>query len=263
MEPTKSAREIERFLACSARAPRTLLLLDYDGTLAPFRLERDRAVPYPGVRELLAKLLAAPWPRVAVVSGRPADEVARLLDLSPRPEIFGGHGSERLLPDGRRERAAIAPSVAAALDAAAAALSAAGLSERTERKAASVAVHFRGLDGPHRAQAEAVAERELGAAAAAGGTELLPFAEGLELRAEGVHKGRAVAALVAEMPPGSAVAYLGDDRTDEDAFAALPPDGLGLLVAERPRPSRATAWLRPPGELLGFLDRLLAREEGR
>ncbi|HSM51613.1 MAG TPA: trehalose-phosphatase, partial [Thermoanaerobaculia bacterium] len=96
-----------------------------------------------------------------------------------------------------------------------------------------------------------------------GGAELLPFAEGLELRADGIHKGRAVAALLAEMPPGCAVAYLGDDRTDEDAFAALPPGGLGLLVAERPRPTRATAWLRPPGELLGFLDRLLEREEGR
>lgn len=263
MEPTKSAAEIARFLARSARAPQTLLLLDYDGTLAPFRLERDRAVPYPGVRERLERLLEAPWLRVAVVSGRPADEVVRLLDLSPRPEIFGGHGSERLSPEGRRERAEIPTAVEAAFDRAAAALAAAGLAGRIERKAASVAVHFRGLGGPQREAVVALAGRELEAAAAAGGSELLPFAEGLELRAGGVHKGRAVAALLAEALPGSAVVYLGDDRTDEDAFAALPPGGLGLLVAERPRPSRATAWLRPPDELLDFLDRLLAREEGR
>ncbi|MCL4837150.1 MAG: trehalose-phosphatase [Thermoanaerobaculia bacterium] len=263
MEPTKSAAEIDRFLARSARAAGTLLLLDYDGTLAPFRLERERAVPYPGVRERLARAAGTSWLRIAVVSGRPADEVAQLLGLSPRPEIFGGHGSERLSPDGRRERAALAPEVAAALDRAAVALAAAGLSERVERKTASVAVHFRGLGGPYREAVVAAAERELAAAAAAGGSELLPFAEGLELRAEGVHKGRAVAALLGEVPPGYAVAYLGDDHTDEDAFAALPPGGLGLLVADRPRPSRASAWLRPPGELLEFLDRLLAREEGR
>ena len=259
--PESAGEEIARFLARAARAPETLLMLDYDGTLAPFRLERDRAAPYAGVRERLAKLLAAPRVRVAVVSGRAAGEAAALLDLAPRPEIFGGHGSERLLPDGRRELTAPAPALAAALDGAAARLAACGLGERVERKAASVAVHFRGLAGLRRGAAVTAAEAALGAAAV-GGLELLPFAEGLELRVAGMHKGRAVAALLAEAPAGGAVAYLGDDRTDEDAFAALPPGGLGLLVAERARPSRAAALLRPPGELLAFLDRLLASEQG-
>ena len=33
-----------------------VLLLDYDGTLAPFQLERNKAFPYPGVREILERI---------------------------------------------------------------------------------------------------------------------------------------------------------------------------------------------------------------
>jgi trehalose-6-phosphatase len=35
-----------------------VLLLDYDGTLAPFKIKREEAVPYDGVREILDKILA-------------------------------------------------------------------------------------------------------------------------------------------------------------------------------------------------------------
>jgi trehalose-6-phosphatase len=51
------------------------------------------------------------------------------------------------------------------------------------------------------------------------------------------------------------VAYLGDDRTDEDAFKALAGRGLAVLVREELRPTAAAVWLRPPVELLDFLQR--------
>mgnify|MGYP001553622600 CR=1 FL=1 len=41
------------FFARLAAVPRAILMLDYDGTLAPFRENRFEAVPYPGVREVL------------------------------------------------------------------------------------------------------------------------------------------------------------------------------------------------------------------
>jgi trehalose-6-phosphatase len=54
------------------------------------------------------------------------------------------------------------------------------------------------------------------------------------------------------------VAYLGDDLTDEDAFAAVGDRGLSFLVRGEARASNARYWLRPPEELLEFLDGWLA-----
>jgi trehalose-phosphatase len=94
------------------------------------------------------------------------------------------------------------------------------------------------------------------------GLVLHPFDGGLELRAKGWDKGDAVRAVLATEPAGAAAAYLGDDLTDEDAFAALDTlaaegrvRGIGVLVRGERRPTRASAWLRPPEQLLGFLDR--------
>ena len=56
-----------------------------------------------------------------------------------------------------------------------------------------------------------------------------------------------------ELGDGAAIAYLGDDATDEDAFAALGERGLSVLVAPRPRPTFARAWLTAPVEVLEFL----------
>ncbi len=52
------------------------------------------------------------------------------------------------------------------------------------------------------------------------GLMLLEFEGGLELRV-GRDKGAAIRTLVGEMPPGTPVAYVGDDLTDEAAFIAL------------------------------------------
>jgi trehalose-6-phosphatase len=47
---------LETFWQQLQTAPQKVLLLDYDGTLAPFHLERNKAFPYPGVREILEKI---------------------------------------------------------------------------------------------------------------------------------------------------------------------------------------------------------------
>ena len=53
--------------------------------------------------------------------------------------------------------------------------------------------------------------------------------------------------------------YIGDDRTDEDAFRALGRRGIGILVSEEPRPSAATYSLGNPSEVERFLRELVAR----
>ena len=81
------------------------------------------------------------------------------------------------------------------------------------------------------------------------------FDGGLEIRVQGVSKAEAVREILGETKADTPLAYLGDDLTDEDAFAALPENALKVLVRREQRPTRADLWLTPPDELLAFLDR--------
>jgi hypothetical protein len=86
------------------QAPARVLMLDYDGTLAPFQVRPDRALPYSGVTELLDDIMMAERSRIVIVSGRPIRELLPLLNLPSRPELWGAHGWERLRPDGSTVR---------------------------------------------------------------------------------------------------------------------------------------------------------------
>jgi trehalose-phosphatase len=251
----------EGFWPALAAAPRALLALDYDGTLAPFRVEREEAVPYPGLAALIADIAVRARTRVVVISGRPAADAARLLGVEPAPEVWGGHGWERSTGGGDVRRELLPALVEQRLAAAATAAAAAGWQERCERKYAGVALHWRGYEEPARA---AAAARALLAPLVDGAPlELLTFADGLELRCNLWHKGRVMRRLLDEEPPGTVAAYLGDDRTDEDAFNVLAGgrQGLPVLVAPRWRSTAALAWLRPPQDLRRFLTRWLETRE--
>ena len=89
------------FFAQLADASRRVLLLDYDGTIAPFSVHRNRAFPYPTIPELLDCIMSTCRTRVAVITGRVTHEIPPLLGLRPHPEIWGTHGMERLHADGR------------------------------------------------------------------------------------------------------------------------------------------------------------------
>ncbi len=243
-------------------ARRRLLMLDYDGTLAPFTVERDKARPYPGVRDVLGGLaLDAGW-RVVIVSGRLADEVAALLDLRQGVEIFGCHGGERRAPDGRLTRLELTPSVEKALADARFWAESQGLGEHLEQKHGCLALHVRGVPPPRAAEILADAGRALGRIGRNAGVEVRLFDGGLEMRCAAFSKGQVVERLLAEETaahgPGMAAAYLGDDQTDEDAFRALNSTGLSLLVAPKRKTSLAHYLLRPPADLLTFLRACLA-----
>jgi trehalose-phosphatase len=233
-----------------------VLLLDYDGTLAPFRVNPAQAIPYPGVESALDELIAAGHTRVVIVSGRWTRDLLPLINLRQRPEIWGAHGWERLLPDGAHHLRQLPPAALTALVAAddwAEELEAIG--GRTERKPASIAFHWRGLSGRQVAALRSEIGRrwlELGQPRE---LALLEFDGGMELRADGVHKGDVVQTLLQECGASTAMAYLGDDHTDEDAFRAMPRDGAAILVRETLRPTAAQLWLQPPHELLAFLRR--------
>src|ERR1700760_937615 len=84
----------------SVRQGESVLMVDYDGTLAPFTANRFEAIPYPGVHARLETLLHIRTVRLILVTGRPAQELHHMLKLSSPVEIWGSHGREHRLPDG-------------------------------------------------------------------------------------------------------------------------------------------------------------------
>jgi trehalose-phosphatase len=248
---------VEQFMYAVAQSPVSALLLDYDGTLAPFCLDRQQALPYPGITELLQAIITNGRTRVVIITGRNAQEIIPLLALHPNPEIWGCHGLERLRPDGNREAPRIKEPVLHALADADRWLRHQGLHNRAEFKTGAVAVHWRGLDEAR--AAETRGQVLLGWVPIAQTTpmELLDFDGGIEMRMPGRDKGDAVRTLLDEIGPEVPVAYLGDDLTDERAFLALGSAGLSVLVRTQSRKTAATLWFKPPQDLQEFLTRWL------
>jgi len=232
----------------------SLLMLDYDGTLAPFREERNKAFPYPGVRKWLEAILQKHSARAVIISGRAISDLIPLLGLDPLPEIWGSHGWERRFPNGEYT---VGPFDENALRGIASADHWArlhGLEARCEQKPASVALHWRGLD---RETAKEMLVRALSGwrpIEQEHGLEIQAFDGGVEIRIPGRNKGDVVRTLLSEAPAHTAAAYLGDDRTDEDGFDALNAQGLTALVRPEPRESHAHIWIRPPEGLIRFLE---------
>ena len=249
--------EVEQFMNAVAQSPVSALLLDYDGTLAPFCLNRQQAFPYPGMTELLQEIIVCGRTRVVIVTGRNAHEVIPLLAIHPSIEIWGCHGLERLRPDGTRETPRVEERVMHALADADRWLRYQGLHNRAEFKTGAVAIHWRGLD--EATAAEIRGQVLLGWFPIAQSTpmELLEFDGGIEMRMPGRDKGDAVRTILHEIGPEVPVAYLGDDLTDERAFLALGTLGLSVLVRPEWRETAAALWITPPEGLREFLTRWL------
>lgn len=248
--------QLDDFFALVAVAGQSALLLDFDGTLAPFRIDPAKVRPWAGVTRLLDDIQQAGRTRIAIISGRPARDVALQLGMPRPPEIWGLHGAERLLPDGRVEMDDLHPQQQTALDAARRSLLTSGLPGkfglRLEEKWNAIAVHWRGKSEHSAKAARQRISSVLNPFAAETGMKLLQFDGGVELRA-GRDKGGAVLLLLAEMQSDAPVAFMGDDITDEDAFRALEGRGLSILTRRDWRPTAAQLWLHPPVQLRSFL----------
>ncbi len=256
----ETIKKLDNFFDTFSNGHTPLLLLDYDGTLAPFRVDRTKARPWTGVREALGRIQRHGRTRMVVITGRPAKEIGPLLRgfppvIDPMLEVWGLHGAERLYPDGRRELEEAPPETQRRLNELREHLRHNNLGGQFEDKPNAAVMHWRGAS-PRTAKFIEMRTRELfEPMAKLPGLKLLPFEGGLELRV-GRDKGGAISALVAEAPPGSPVAFVGDDLTDEAGFRAVnQAQGPHLSVLMKPefRETIADVWLRPPSELRGFL----------
>jgi trehalose-phosphatase len=269
-EAWTQSEQVALFFARLKAASSGLLMLDYDGTLSPFVQDRLLAHPYPGVRERLERLIALDGNRVVLISGRKARELQSLIALDRPIEIWGSHGREHLALDGSYSIKPLTEYEQEVLDQMKTLLEQEFALEMLECKPNSIAVHWRGAESRRFEITARVAEiyrRLVSGHKGEGKLQMLPFDGGIELRAGRVHKGNAVEQLLGGLPDGAVAAFLGDDTTDEDAFAALRGGeyegrSLAVLVRSEPRDSFAQVWLKPPQELLHFLDKWMGAVEG-
>jgi trehalose 6-phosphate synthase/phosphatase len=254
-EPS-SADELGAALAVARDAAHLVLLLDYDGTLVGFQPTPEQAAPDPPLRELLAKLAARPNTVVHLVSGRPATTLERWFgDL--RIGLHAEHGLTSRDPGrGEWHDAAVATppwrgKVREILD---------DFAARTpgsivEEKTVGLAWHHRAVDptlGLWRANELRLHLTELLSNVP---VEILTGNKVVEVRAHGVHKGRVVAQIMAGAPRVALLVAFGDDRTDEDLFAALPHGAIAIHVG--PEPSMAGLRLADPTQARAWLERLV------
>ena len=243
--PEKRIGDLGPFFS-SFSSTRPLLVSDYDGTLAPFRKERGEAVPDENIRRLLREI-SEEGGEIVILSGRRADEVAGLLNLPL--EIWGSHGWERRTARGVINTPVLSPAWAESLEVLRRELRIFP-EDALEIKPVSFAVHWR--DRPQVRDLYSRRSEELLSAAVKWGFQTLPFSEGVEFRLPLASKKTAMESILDARSGRDPLCYIGDDRTDEDAFGALSGRGLGVLVAEEVRPTAATVWIRP-GSVEDFL----------
>ena len=245
------ARDVAAALERVSAAPKLALLLDYDGTLVQFAATPELAAPDAPLLALLRRL--AERADVHVVSGRKRATLERWLGALP-VGLHAEHGywsrlrggawtSPNLGPVAWRE-----PVLAILRD----------FAERTpgslvEEKTVGLAWHWRMAEPEYGAAQAKELSVHLATLLTNVPVELLPGDKVLEVRPLGIHKGRVAVEVHARQPDAFLVA-LGDDRTDEDLFAALPEGNLAVHVG--PAPSRATLRLADVGAARAFLARI-------
>jgi trehalose 6-phosphate phosphatase len=248
---------LDAFLQQVKTAPSSAVLLDYDGTLAPFHVDRNRAFPYPGAISILEKIAQSGRTKVIIISGRPIVELRALLAPMSNLEMWGTHGLERQLSNGSYSCTPINEEDAIALAKAQQWIVTAGLLSRAEVKLGGIAIHWRGLSPAEAKSVQSLTLDGWTKIAEQSRLKLLQFEAGLELRVSQPDKGDAVTSILENFEPRAPIAYLGDDLTDEDAFRVLNGHGLRVLVKDTYRETNADTWIRPPQELIDLLERWL------
>ncbi|HEU5051289.1 MAG TPA: bifunctional alpha,alpha-trehalose-phosphate synthase (UDP-forming)/trehalose-phosphatase [Gemmatimonadales bacterium] len=260
--PAVSAPEdVAAALEHARNAPALLLFLDYDGTLVPFTPRPDAARPDLELLALLSELAARPNTIVHLVSGRSRDQLAAWLGDLP-VALHAEHGLWSRAPRSdewqQQELGGAAP-----YDRLASIMN--RYAEETpgalvERKTAGVAWHYRMADLALGAMHAERLAAEMEVLAGEYDLDVLRGDKVIEVRPTGIHKGRIVTETIAELGPEWVVLAMGDDRTDEDLFEALPEGSIAIHVG--PRESRASIRLPDVATARAFLRELASVPAG-
>ncbi|WNG44558.1 bifunctional alpha,alpha-trehalose-phosphate synthase (UDP-forming)/trehalose-phosphatase [Archangium minus] len=246
----------EEALAQLREAQCLLLLIDYDGTLVPFAPKPELASPDAELLDLLQRLASRRDTRVHIVSGRPRETLEAWFGGLPLG-LHAEHGlwsrpapgapwtsQEGVTTDWKNLVRPVLEAFAARVPGA-----------FVEEKSGSLAWHYRQVDPVFGARQARELRLHLGEVFAHGPLEVLPGDKVVEVRARGVNKGRVVALVTQDMSPGTRVVAIGDDRTDEDLFAALPEGSLAIHAGGKD--TRARYRVKGPPEVRRLLSSLL------
>jgi trehalose 6-phosphate phosphatase len=256
---------IEALVAMRREAGRMLVALDFDGTLSPIVDRPEDAALLDGIAGPLRRLVARPDTVAAIVSGRGLADVRARVGLEAM-YYAGNHGFEIEGPGVDRVHPA-ASRARPALEACIRGLESALADEpgtEVEDKRWTLSIHYR------RAEREGAADRVRAAVEEHCRQPGLRVMEGkkiFEVRPDvDWHKGRATEFLLevvaGDGPTGGSATvalpaiFIGDDRTDEDAFEVVRSRGGGIVVGEVPADTRAVARVRSPEEVAELIRRL-------
>lgn len=213
--------------------PSSALFLDFDGTLVDLAPEPESIVVPPGLVDTLGVLSDYLDGALALISGRPIEQLDRFLHPLHLP-VAGVHGAERRSGDGDVTLLATHP--LQHVEQTAAALVARHPGLRVERKRGSLALHYR-----HAPELEALCLRAMEEAVAASpGLTLLRGKMVAEAKPHCATKGHAIEAFLQEPPfAGRSPVFVGDDFTDETGFATVQRlHGIGVKVGDGPTAAR-------------------------
>lgn len=264
-----------RYAEVVRAASRTVVGLDFDGTLAPIVDDPTRAHIHPDANDVLVEL-AAEVAAIAVITGRPARQA---LDLGGLEEVgdaiqaagkelflFGQYGNERWSSGNRRIVGPRPPRGLATFERdLPRVLRQAGAAEAfVEDKGLAVAVHTRRLGDPEGAFKSLL--EPMSQLAVRHGLVIEPGRNVIEVRSAGAHKGMVVDRLAADLDARGFV-FAGDDLGDIEAFEAvgdLEKEGLATLRVcsasseESALIPLADVVVHGPEGVLGLLRRLAA-----
>jgi trehalose 6-phosphate synthase/phosphatase len=230
---SRPAPDLQAMRAAFAKAERRLLLLDYDGTLVDIKPRPQDAAPPARLLALLRDLAALPDTTVAIVSGRSQADIERWMGEIPGLGLAVEHGALLREPGSEQWEMlrggmdlswqdTVGPLLEQFADSAPGSL--------VERKDYALAWHYRLVDAEFGAwlAAELVSNLENLLA----GTELAVIHGNkvVEVRYAWANKGEVAAHLLGRFRRKSLVMAIGDDRTDEDLFTALPRSAWTIRV---------------------------------
>jgi len=236
--------ELER----AVEAPVLLVACDYDGTLAP--IVDDPAAAFPDARALdaLRMLAARPNTIVAVISGRARADLIGFVGELPGGLLIGGHGAEWEQDVTTPEAEALASVLAAVADD--------FPGSTVEAKPTGAAFHYRQLIDEAAAGDAARAAIDAAAGLAA---RVIEGKKVVEFSTSEVDKGTALRRLRDEKSP-DVIVFIGDDVTDEHAFAALGPSDIAVKIGDGDTVAR---WrLDEQQDVAGLLEELSNRGRG-
>lgn len=239
-----------------AAAPALTVALDFDGTLAPLVDDPGDSRAEPGAVQAIDRLAGLGNVALALVSGRSLESLNLVAPLPSVPFRIGSHGAEWQGPGVQPEPAEVLREAAIPLRDALQRIRLEGA--RLEPKPFGTVLHTRGLDPVLAGEL-----RERAREAAAGLAVPLFVREGkdvLDFSVADTGKDRAIRRLRAETG-ADAMLFVGDDVTDEDGFAALTDDDLGVKVGEGP--TLAAVRIRGTREVAGLLELLADAREAR